>query len=148
MQQVGASTHNDNAACMHAASRQQLNVRSHVAFQYFLQGVLGGSRAARKGSTVPSSSRVYLMKSFLRTRMSIVAKKPVSSSTVTQLLMMENQWICNHTGHQLPSAIFVGHRDAWPLDSLQTTAVQLQEIACKVPAVHHFFSAFAGYGGL
>lgn len=25
--------------------------------------------------------------------MSIVARKPVSSSTVTQLLMMENQWI-------------------------------------------------------
>ena len=42
----------------------------------------------------PSSSRVYLMKSFLSTRMRMVAKKPVSSSTVTQELMMENQWIC------------------------------------------------------
>ena len=26
--------------------------------------------------------------------MRMVARKPVSSSTVTQLLMMENQWIC------------------------------------------------------
>lgn len=34
------------------------------------------------------------MKSALSTRMRMVARKPVSSSTVTQLLMMENQWIC------------------------------------------------------
>jgi len=26
--------------------------------------------------------------------MRMVARKPVSSSTVTQLLMIENQWIC------------------------------------------------------
>ncbi len=29
--------------------------------------------------------------------MRMVARKPVSSSTVTQLLMMENQWICAAT---------------------------------------------------
>jgi hypothetical protein len=34
------------------------------------------------------------MKSFFSTRMRIVARKPVRRSTVTQLLMMENQWIC------------------------------------------------------
>ena len=38
------------------------------------------------------------MKSFLRTRMSMVARKPVRSSTVTQLLMMLNQWICRRSG--------------------------------------------------
>ncbi len=40
---------------------------------------------------IPSSSRVYLTKSFLRTRMRMVARKPVSSSTVTHELMMLNQ---------------------------------------------------------
>ena len=45
-----------------------------------------------------SSSRENLMKSFLSTRMRIVARNPVSSSTVTQLLMMLNQWICSNTG--------------------------------------------------
>lgn len=34
------------------------------------------------------------MKSFLSTRIKMVARNPVSSNTVTQELMMENQWIC------------------------------------------------------
>ena len=34
------------------------------------------------------------MKSALSTLMRMVARKPVSSRTVTQELMMENQWIC------------------------------------------------------
>jgi hypothetical protein len=38
---------------------------------------------------------VYLRKSFLRTLSRMVARKPVSSRTVTQELMMENQWICD-----------------------------------------------------
>ncbi len=38
-----------------------------------------------------SSSLVYLTKSFFRTRIRMVARKPVNSSTVTQLLMIENQ---------------------------------------------------------
>lgn len=44
-----------------------------------------------------SSSRVYLMKSALRTRMRMVARNPVSSNTVTQEFTMLNQWIyrCN-----------------------------------------------------
>jgi len=42
----------------------------------------------------PSSSRLYLRKSFFSTRIRMVARNPVSSSTVTQLLMMLNQWIC------------------------------------------------------
>ena len=42
-----------------------------------------------------SSSWVYLRKSFLRTRMRMVARNPVSSSTVTHELMMLNQWICS-----------------------------------------------------
>ena len=44
-------------------------------------------------SSAISSSRVYLMKSFFSTRIRIVARNPVSSSTVTHELMMENQWI-------------------------------------------------------
>ncbi len=40
----------------------------------------------------------YLMKSFLRTRMRMVAKKPVNNSTVTHELMMENQWISRCCG--------------------------------------------------
>ena len=32
--------------------------------------------------------------------MRMVARKPVSSSTVTQELMMENQWICAQEGRQ------------------------------------------------
>jgi len=40
------------------------------------------------------------MKSALSTRMRMVARKPVSSSTVTQELMMENQWICAQEGRQ------------------------------------------------
>ena len=47
---------------------------------------------------VPSSSRLYLTKSFLRTRMRMVARKPVSSSTVTHEFMMLNQWICTVIG--------------------------------------------------
>ena len=46
-------------------------------------------------ASVPSSSLVYLRKSFLRTRIRMVARKPVSSSTVTHEFMMLNQWICN-----------------------------------------------------
>ena len=41
-----------------------------------------------------SSSCAYLMKSFFSTLMRIVARKPVSSSTVTHELTMLNQWIC------------------------------------------------------
>lgn len=48
----------------------------------------------QRGKLPVSSSRMYLTKSFLRTRMRMVAKKPVSRSTVTHELMMENQWIC------------------------------------------------------
>ncbi len=51
-----------------------------------------------------SSSRENLMKSFLSTRMRMVARNPVSSSTVTQLLMMLNQWICGHSAqHRMSS---------------------------------------------
>ena len=50
--------------------------------------------ATERGHGPASSSRENLMKSFFRTRMRMVARKPVSSSTVTQLLMMLNQWIC------------------------------------------------------
>ena len=47
------------------------------------------------GQAVPASSSLpKRTKSFLSTRMRMVARKPVSSSTVTQLLMIENQWIC------------------------------------------------------
>lgn len=46
-----------------------------------------------------SSSRVYLMKSAFRTRIKMVARKPVNSSTVTQELTMLNQWICM-AGHE------------------------------------------------
>jgi hypothetical protein len=42
-------------------------------------------------SSATSSSLEYLMKSFFRTRMSIVAKNPVSSSTVTHEFIMLNQ---------------------------------------------------------
>src|SRR5689334_16488741 len=42
------------------------------------------------------SSREYLMKSAFSTRIRMVARKPVSSSTVTHELMIENQWICAH----------------------------------------------------
>lgn len=46
-----------------------------------------------------SSSRVYLMKSAFSTRIRMVAKNPVSSSTVTHELTMLNQWICGaHRG--------------------------------------------------
>ena len=48
----------------------------------------------RKKALPTSSSLVYLTKSFLRTRMRMVARNPVSNSTVTQELMMLNQWIC------------------------------------------------------
>jgi hypothetical protein len=44
-------------------------------------------------SSGSSSSAEYLTKSFLSTRMRMVARKPVSRRTVTQELMMENQWI-------------------------------------------------------
>ncbi len=54
----------------------------------------------------PSSSRVYLMKSFLSTRMRMVARKPVSSSTVTHELMMLNQWICARRCHSSAVGVF------------------------------------------
>ena len=65
--------------------------------EYWRQWVGNGQKKAmaaagfRQRRVAPSSSRVYLMKSFLSTRMRMVARKPVSSTTVTQLLMMENQ---------------------------------------------------------
>ena len=42
--------------------------------------------------------------------MRMVARKPVSSSTVTQLLMMENQWICT-TQHSTQSG--PAHAEHW-----------------------------------
>jgi hypothetical protein len=43
--------------------------------------------------SLTSSSREYLTKSARSTRIRMVARNPVSSSTVTQLLTIENQWI-------------------------------------------------------
>lgn len=40
----------------------------------------------------------YLMKSFLSTRMRMVAKNPVSNRTVTQELIIENQWTSKWCG--------------------------------------------------
>ena len=44
-------------------------------------------------SSAISSSFVYLMKSFFRTRIRMVARNPVRRRTVTHELMMLNQWI-------------------------------------------------------
>ena len=87
--------------------------------------ILKQKQAAESGCA-PSSSRVYLMKSFFSTRMRIVARKPVSSSTVTQELMMENQWICT----------------AWlgsELQSRQETSVTLQHAVVSSAAMQRLW---------
>ena len=43
-----------------------------------------------------------LMKSFFSTRSRMVARKPVSKSTVTHELIMENQCICTHPAIATP----------------------------------------------
>ena len=76
----------------HAASSSSRAYLRTLAARAYGTGLLGLESA-------PSSSRAYLRKSFLSTRMRMVARKPVSSSTVTHELMMLNQWICGAQGH-------------------------------------------------
>lgn len=54
----------------------------------------------KEGSFQQKGIVAYLIKSFLRTRMRIVARNPVNSRTVTHELMMENQWISRCCGRK------------------------------------------------
>ena len=48
-------------------------------------------------SSAASSSLVYLRKSFLSTRIKMVARNPVSNSTVTHELTIENLYFTKHS---------------------------------------------------
>ncbi len=87
--------------------------------------VLGSNRGHRH----LRSSFEYFTKSAFSTRMRMVARKPVSSSTVTHELMMENQWICGGR-----YAVAHGTSLSYP-----TTAVDAQgALSCaKVPSCSH-----------
>ena len=77
----------------------------------------------------PSSSRLYLRKSFFSTRIRMVARKPVSSSTVTQLLMMLNQWICGETQRQVTTVL----ARPWMSTGLNRHEGAVDDAPCAVP---------------
>ena len=62
----------------------------------------------------PSSSRLKRRKSWRTTRSRMVARKPVSSSTVIMELTMENQWTCAQASRSAgrPTGQEAKHRQA------------------------------------